>query len=924
MELRLAFVLGLATVVSSGAAQLSNGSPTAVVQHTCSRPGSPASCAAEGPRAIVLRSNSEQVASYPLSYAMAAVQPADAAGGFVSRSAASYQTPVLAVGSIAAGFGQGLATTTEAAAKLPLPTLLGGTTVTVTDSVGDARPAQLFYVSPVQVNYLIPPESKTGDATVRVVSGDGTVSNGTLTLATVAPGLISANSSGAGVAAAQMLRIRSDGSQENDVAFQYDNVQAQFVPKPIDPGPETDQVILLMYGTGFQFRSSMDNVKVRIGGVDAEVLYAGPQNQYAGLDQLNVRLPHMLGGRGELDVELTVDGRASNMVTIATGGPMITPPPHIASLTPNSGVVGQIAGALTIAGQNLAGVTGVEFFPAAGITVSHFSAAATLVTAQVAIAADAAAGARQVAVISPSLGRSNKVTFTVTVPGPRITSLSPDNAQTGQTITLTVRGDNLAGATAIQFTPSTGITVGNLAVTTSSVTAQITIAGGAPLDTRSIAVISPLGTSNTLPFTIRQATPQIASVNPAQGSQGQVIATFTITGQNLDGATAIAFAPPTGISVGNIVAGTTSVTAQLTIDASAPLGMRAVSVITPNGISNTVDFSIIAAVPQITSLDPDSGYPGQTISSFTIGGHNLAGVTAIAFAPPTGITVGGLSATSGTVTAQVTIASNAPLGARSVSAVYAGGVSNALTFSVEAAAPQITGLNPNSGNAGQTISTFTVSGQNLSGVTAIVFSPSTGISVSNMAATGSSVTAQVVIAAGATVGPRSVSAVSPAGTSNTLTFTINQPLSPIPAISSVVLHAQSSGPMVTISGSLKFTDGAADIVYTGAEAGSAKLKLSCTTPSASCSMSTYGSFLNKPGQTSGTIDIDIMTTWNVQITGSFTVQVSLVDGAGHESNVVSISPGTWYCLRLDRGRDGRPPRNTISEAVAARRRGDWA
>jgi uncharacterized protein (TIGR03437 family) len=55
---------------------------------------------------------------------------------------------------------------------------------------------------------------------------------------------------------------------------------------------------------------------VSIGGVNSEVLYAGEQGAFVGLDQLNLRLPRSLAGRGEVDVVLMVDGRAANTVRI--------------------------------------------------------------------------------------------------------------------------------------------------------------------------------------------------------------------------------------------------------------------------------------------------------------------------------------------------------------------------------------------------------------------------------------------------------------------------------------------------------------------------------------------------------------------------------------------------------------------------------
>jgi uncharacterized protein (TIGR03437 family) len=46
------------------------------------------------------------------------------------------------------------------------------------------------------------------------------------------------------------------------------------------------------------------------------VAFAGPQPSFAGLDQVNVPVPRSLGGRGDVDILLLVEGLASNLVEI--------------------------------------------------------------------------------------------------------------------------------------------------------------------------------------------------------------------------------------------------------------------------------------------------------------------------------------------------------------------------------------------------------------------------------------------------------------------------------------------------------------------------------------------------------------------------------------------------------------------------------
>ena len=83
---------------------------------------------------------------------------------------------------------------------------------------------------------------------------------------------------------------------------------------PIDLS--TDAVVLTLYGTGIRHRTDLAAVKVIIGGVAAVVDYADKQGQYVGLDQINVRVPKSLAGRGEVNVEVNVDGKTANPVKI--------------------------------------------------------------------------------------------------------------------------------------------------------------------------------------------------------------------------------------------------------------------------------------------------------------------------------------------------------------------------------------------------------------------------------------------------------------------------------------------------------------------------------------------------------------------------------------------------------------------------------
>ena len=243
----------------------------------------------------------------------------------VTVSSASFERDVpLAPDAIASGFGEELATVTESAATVPLPTELAGTTVVLTDSTGVERPAQLVFVSAKQVNYLIPAGMATGLAAVRITSGDGDISTGTVDIASVSPGLFTANQTGGGVAVGWAQRVAADGSETFEALALRDPEQDVFAPVTIDLSPGSGQVYLILFGTGIRHLTGLGDVAATIGGVPVPVLYAGEQGEFEGLDQVNLGpLPPELSGRGELSIELTVEGSTSNKTTVSLSGPTV-------------------------------------------------------------------------------------------------------------------------------------------------------------------------------------------------------------------------------------------------------------------------------------------------------------------------------------------------------------------------------------------------------------------------------------------------------------------------------------------------------------------------------------------------------------------------------------------------------------------------
>ena len=239
--------------------------------------------------------------------------PADSM--FAVVSAASLNVGSVAPESIVSGFGAELSSATGEVESLPLPTSLAGVNVLVTDSTGRERMAGLFFSSPRQINYQVPPGTAEGEAVVSVVSAGRVVAGGNLQVTAVAPGLFAANANGRGTAAAQLLRVERDGSQSFQSTARFDAERNEFVSTSIDFGPDGDRLFLVLFGTGIRFHDG--DVTAMVGGEAVDVLFAGRQPQFVGVDQVNLRLPRTLAGRGEVDIVLVVDGQAANTVQMA-------------------------------------------------------------------------------------------------------------------------------------------------------------------------------------------------------------------------------------------------------------------------------------------------------------------------------------------------------------------------------------------------------------------------------------------------------------------------------------------------------------------------------------------------------------------------------------------------------------------------------
>ncbi len=221
----------------------------------------------------------------------------------------------LPVGGIASIFGTNLAAGTVLATTVPLPLSLGGVSVTVN---GIAAP--LYFVSLTQINIQIPWNALgiAGTAAVVVTTATGVSPPLSIPLAATAPAFFTTQS-GKG----QAIAINADGT----LAVPVGSIPG-LTTHPAQPG---DALILYANGVGpvspsiasgvdssDTLRTAVTPPVVLIGGVAAQVLFAGLSPQFAGVNQLNVIVPASVAAGDSLPIQMQLGGTTTtNTVTIA-------------------------------------------------------------------------------------------------------------------------------------------------------------------------------------------------------------------------------------------------------------------------------------------------------------------------------------------------------------------------------------------------------------------------------------------------------------------------------------------------------------------------------------------------------------------------------------------------------------------------------
>jgi uncharacterized protein (TIGR03437 family) len=244
------------------------GAPAGSVQIVNARTNAPliAAALASGAATVILPRAGEAVAAVYTGDANFLGSVSAPASAVTAVNAASYAGQTVAPDEIVTLFG-------------PIPA--GLQAVKVTDREDETREARVLHSAAGQAAIVLPGGLTMGPAVVAIGDWEALV-----TVSATAPGLFTADASGRGAPAG--------------------------LTAPVELGE--DGATIVLYGTGIRHAASKPVCTV--AGQPVEVLYAGAQGEFPGLDQVNLKLPQTLRGVGPAVLELIVDGVAANLVTL--------------------------------------------------------------------------------------------------------------------------------------------------------------------------------------------------------------------------------------------------------------------------------------------------------------------------------------------------------------------------------------------------------------------------------------------------------------------------------------------------------------------------------------------------------------------------------------------------------------------------------
>lgn len=271
------------------------------------------------------------------------------------------------------------------------------------------------------------------------------------------------------------------------------------------------------------------------------------------------------------------------------------------------------------------------------------------------------------------------------LPAPIITTVDPNYGVKGQTVRVTLDGENLQDVTEVKLSWSGSASIPDsddipgehmTVVNSTQIRASFNLTKAAaglwqvmltPPELNGQSSTSGMLSIKNNVFTVYEAL-EVKNIQPIEGKQGKDLS-ITITGKGFQAGATIDFGRG-GILVKDCQfnPATQNLTARIDIDKDAPLGVRDVTVANPGEQPATLKgaFKVLSTKsPQVNSVDPNNGSPGNTLL-VTIKGKDFREDATVAFGQGIAVLKTQFNKTAQELEAIITIVDNAKGGQRTV------------------------------------------------------------------------------------------------------------------------------------------------------------------------------------------------------------------------------------------------------------------
>jgi hypothetical protein len=387
--------------------------------------------------------------------------------------------------------------------------------------------------------------------------------------------------------------------------------------------------------------------------------------------------------------------------------------------------------------------------------------------ANVSIAADAATGQRNVTVTNPDAGKATCSACFAVNAHPTVISVAPASRGQGADDQLSIEGAGFAPGADVSISGSGIIVNSTTFVSSSEVTADVSVDPAAATGPRDVSVLNNDGGAGSCSgcFAVN-VKPSVTGASPSALGRRATNQDVTVTGHGFQSGATLTFSGIGHITVNSVTfVDSSTLVANVSVNDIATSGLHTITVSNPDGgdAGACATCFTVNPAPKITSLSPTSRGQGAATHDVDINGSNFVSGASVSFSG-TGISVSSVNfVSSSKLIARVTVAQRATPGARDLYVVNpdAGNDRCEGCFTV-APAPLVTLANPEVRGQGAPDQDVTIAGGGFSSGAVVSFGE--GITVnSTTVSSPSSIDVNVSIAPAAAVGNSAIVVVNTDG-----------------------------------------------------------------------------------------------------------------------------------------------------------------